>query len=245
MSALDVAGLWAGYKGAPAIRDVTFSCDSGEVIAIIGPNGAGKSTTLLAISGALALMRGQVRISGALAKKRSAHATARRGLALVPGDRGLFPELTVAEHLRLAERSPARPTATAKPITRSEVFGYFPQLSELTRRRAALLSGGEQQMLAIAKVLLLNPSILMIDELSTGLAPQLVTSLLPTMSQLAKTHGTSVLLVEQHFELVLAVSTRALVMNHGRVVLQADAAELLAEPARIEAAYFEGQDRPP
>jgi branched-chain amino acid transport system ATP-binding protein len=240
VSALTVREMTAGYRGAPAVHRISFSCEKGEVLSLLGPNGAGKSTTLLAIAGALRLMHGEVEIDEPSSRKRVIHRIARQGLVLVPGGRGLFPGMSVNEHLRLAERSPvrSRPDAGTR-LSVDDVLGNFPQLLALRKRKVALLSGGEQQMLAIAKSLILAPSILMIDELSMGLAPQLVQSLLPTISGLARANNTTLLLVEQHYELALAVSDNAIVMNHGRIVLTAPAADLLADPSRIEAAYFD------
>ena len=239
MTGLVLRDICAGYAGVPAISKISLGCEPGEVLAIIGPNGAGKSTTLLAIAGALQITSGEILLDGRSIGNKSADAVARAGVVLIPSDRGIFPGLTVEEHLRLSEHSPVR-SSRAK-LSRDQVLDQFPQLRNLTSRRVALLSGGEQQMLAIAKSLLLSPAVLMVDELSLGLAPKLVADLLPAIARIARESHMSVIIVEQHYELALKVATNGLVMNRGRVVLNAKAAELMHNPEILEAAYF-GED---
>lgn len=160
---------------------------------------------------------------------------ARRGIRLVPDDRGLFSGMTVREHFRLARSRADR--------SREElVLDRFPALARLQPRTVGLLSGGEQQMLAIAVALLAEPRILMVDEMSLGLAPLVVEQMLPAIRDLAREENIAVVLVEQHVELALAVSDRAIVLGHGRVVLEGSAAELLADRDRLEAAYFGATD---
>jgi branched-chain amino acid transport system ATP-binding protein len=238
MAALVVEALCAGYEGIPAVRDVSFTCEPGEVLSILGPNGAGKTTTLLAIAGPLRPLSGSVQMFGTDLTGRPTHAIARHGLILVPDDRGVFPTLTVAEHLDLARRSAPARRSGVQPVDRKEVLGRFPALEPLLNRQCGLLSGGEQQMLAIAKALMMAPSVLLVDELSLGLAPMIVQALIPTLSQLARDSGMALVLVEQHFELARALSTNPLVMNHGNVVASGPAAAWLADPSTLEAAYF-------
>ena len=238
MATLTVESLTAGYKGIPAVRNVGFSCEPGEVISILGPNGAGKSTTLLAIGGAIKPISGAVTLDGVDVTGWATHQMARHGVVLIPDDRGVFHNLTVGEHLTLSERSAPAKRKKDTRISRQDVLDRFPQLAGLTDRRCGLLSGGEQQMLAIAKALLLQPSILLVDELSLGLAPVIVQALLPTLSGLARDTGMGLVLVEQHFELALAASNKGVVMNHGEVVLAGPASDWLADPSALESAYF-------
>ncbi|MDQ6523464.1 ABC transporter ATP-binding protein [Nocardioides sp. LHD-245] len=228
-SLLKVDGLTAGYNRVPAIRDLDLEVGPGEVVSLLGPNGAGKTTSLLAMVGLVPLMSGTVEVLGEPLGKP--HHMARRGMMLVPDDRGLFFGLTVRDHLRLARR---RPSAERETV----VMERFPALARLDSRKAGLLSGGEQQMLAIAAALLSEPRLLLVDEMSLGLAPKIVQDMLPAIRDLAKEEGIGVVLVEQHVELALAVSDRALVLNHGRVVLAGAAADLLKDRSQLEAAYF-------
>lgn len=224
-------GLSAGYGGIRAVRDVNLELQAGEVVTLLGPNGAGKTTVLLALTGLLPAMTGTVHALGERVTSRTTARLARAGLALVPDDRGIFADLTVAEHFRLAqERKDAERLRT--------VLDHFPALEPLLGRRAGLLSGGEQQMLALAKALVRRPRVLMVDEMSLGLAPIIVQSMLPSLRRLAVEEGIGVLLVEQHVTLALAVSDRAVVLGHSHVVLEDTAERLLAEPHRVEAAYF-------
>jgi branched-chain amino acid transport system ATP-binding protein len=228
-------GLTAGYNGVPAIRDLDLSVGAGEVVSLLGPNGAGKSTTLLALVGLLPAMAGTVSALGQPVAHKRSHLLARRGVRLVPDDRGIYFGLSVRDHLRLARRRPDREREAA-------VLGRFPALADLRNRKVGLLSGGEQQMLAIATALLAAPKVLMVDEMSLGLAPVIVQQMLPAIRELARDEGIGVLLVEQHVELALAVSDRAVVLNHGVAVLEGDAKDLLAHRDRLELAYFGAEE---
>jgi branched-chain amino acid transport system ATP-binding protein len=228
---LQVDDLTAGYNGVPAIRGLSLELQPGEVIALLGPNGAGKTTSLLAMVGLVPLMSGSVTALGASVDAKRPHKLARRGVLLVPDDRGVFFGLTVRDHFRLAQRKP-------DPAREAAVLDRFPALRGLLNRRVGLCSGGEQQMLTIAKALLGRPKVLMIDEMSLGLAPIIVQDMLPSIRDLAKEEGIGVLLVEQHIELALSVADRGLILNHGRVVLEGAARDLLARRDQVEAAYF-------
>jgi branched-chain amino acid transport system ATP-binding protein len=232
---LETVDLAAGYNGVPAIRGLSLSVGPGEVVALLGPNGAGKTTSLLAMVGLVPLLGGEVRVLGAPLGRRRPHQIARSGVLLVPDDRGIFYGLTVREHLRLAARK-------ADPERETQVLDRFPVLRNLDSRRAGLMSGGEQQMLAIAKALLARPKVLIIDEMSLGLAPKIVQEMLPAIRDLAKEDGIGLVLVEQHIELALSIADRGVILNHGRVVLTGAAGDLLRDRHLVEAAYF-GADR--
>ena len=223
---LDADRLSAGYAGTPVLQDVSLQVHAGEVVALLGRNGAGKTTLLSTLAGLLRPSAGTVRVLGAgLARPEL---LARRGLTLLPQDRGLFSALTTRENLRLARRGTAY----------AEVLTDFPDLAPLLDRRAGLLSGGQQQQLALARALLGRPQLLLVDELSMGLAPKVVDHLLDAVRRVADTTGTGVLLVEQHVPLALSVADRAYVLRRGQVVLSASAAELAARPDLVQASYL-------
>ena len=227
---LEVLGLAAGYEGRAVVEGIDLRVDDAEVVCLLGPNGAGKTSTLLAIAGVIRRLEGSVLLDGVAMAASTPHRVARAGLALVPEDRSLFPSLTVAEHLRLG-RSAGGPTDR-------DVFGWFPALARLHSRRVGLLSGGEQQMVAVARALMGRPKVVMIDELSLGLAPLVVRSLLDTIRVIATETGCGVLLVEQHVQLALAVADRAYVLSRGRIVTSGTASELEAEPELLRASYL-------
>jgi branched-chain amino acid transport system ATP-binding protein len=197
------------------------------VVALLGPNGAGKTTSLLTMAGLLPPLGGTVRLLGEPIDVRSPHRNARRGLALVTEDRSLFPGLTVRENLRLATSGRS-----------TDVTSWFPALGQLLDRKAGLLSGGEQQQLAVARALLGRPRLLLVDEMSLGLAPLVVRDLAATLRRVVDETGVGVLLVEQHVPVALSVADRAVVLRHGEVVLEGTAADLAARPDVIHASYF-------
>lgn len=223
--------MTAGYGKVPVVRDLDLVVHPGEVVALVGPNGAGKSTTLCTIAGLLSPLGGEVEVLGERLRGRRPHLVARRGLVLVPEDRGIFHRLTVAENLRLRRRRGSQ-------VRLSDVLDHFPALSDLNGRQAGLLSGGEQQMLALAGALLAAPKVLLVDEMSMGLAPVLVTRLLPIIRQAAEHHGIGVLLVEQHVQAALEVADRAYVLNHGSLVLEGPAAHVAEDRSVLEQAYL-------
>ncbi|MBV6756225.1 ABC transporter ATP-binding protein [Rhodococcus opacus] len=228
---LECTDVAAGYsKGRPCVRDFNLSLAEGEVLSLLGPNGAGKTTLLLTLAGLLPSVGGEITIGGTAVKPGQARASSQAGLVLVPDDRALFTGLTVEENLKLAGRR-------SGPAV-SDVIGYFPALGERIKVGAGMLSGGEQQMLAIGRALMQNPKVLLIDELSMGLAPVIVESLLPVIRRVADDKGAAVILVEQHVRLALEIADTAVVLAHGRDVLRGSAAELAAEPDKIERAYL-------
>ncbi|PJJ57800.1 branched-chain amino acid transport system ATP-binding protein [Mumia flava] len=229
MSALELCGVTAGYGHAPAVRDLDLSVSAGEVVALLGPNGAGKTTTLRTAAGLVKPDGGEVRAFGRPIARRVERNT-RAGVVLVPDNRAIFADLTVRENLLLARGS--------RDGGMSAVLDRLPRLKPLVGRKVGLLSGGEQQMLALGKALLAQPRVLLIDELSMGLAPVAVQELLPIVRALADDLWVGVLLVEQHVDLALSVADRAVVLHHGKEVLRGSAAELRADRDAVHRAYF-------
>src|ERR1700683_214692 len=208
--ALAVSDVSTGYRGVPVVRELTLQVHPGEVVALLGPNGAGKTTTLQTIAGLNRPLSGTIELSGENIAGKPAHLIARKGLALVPEGRALFPGLTVREHLRLAGGGRGPPGG----------------------------AGGEQQMLAVGGALVTRPRLLLVDEMSLGLAPVIVERLLPILRRAADELGSSVLFGEQHVALALEISDRAYVLTHGRIRLEGPAAELRERRELLAASYL-------
>ena len=230
MTLLEITEMSTGYNGVPVVRDLNLTVSEGEIVALLGPNGAGKTSTLLTVSGLNQMFKGDIKVFGQSIAGRRAHHVARSGLAHVPEDRSLFYQLTVRENLRLGLKRGAQAA--------EKTFEYFPELEKLMDRRAGLLSGGEQQMLAMARALNGHPKLLMVDEMSLGLAPIIVERLLPVLRQIAESTGVGILVVEQHVHLVLGVADRAYVLSHGELSLEGSAAHLLSNPHLLESSYL-------
>jgi branched-chain amino acid transport system ATP-binding protein len=227
---LEVRGLAAGYLGVPVVRDLDVTVAPGEVVALFGPNGAGKTTTLDTIAGLQEPLGGTVELDGEDVTGRPAYKLARDGVALVPEGRALFFRLTVREHLRLAH--------TKGSLADRDMLEMLPELEKCLGRKAGVLSGGEQQMLAVGRALVSRPRLLLVDEMSLGLAPVIVARLLPILRRVADDLGTGVLFVEQHVGLALRVADRAYVLSHGRIVLEGSAQELRERPDLLRSSYL-------
>jgi branched-chain amino acid transport system ATP-binding protein len=227
---LKLDGLHAGYLGTPVVRDLSLEVNAGEVVALLGPNGAGKTTTMATIAGLLAPLGGSVHVNGDDVGGLPAYKLARRGVSLVPEGRSLFFGMTVREHLKLAEAKGS--------LRRDKLVEMLPELHKCLDRKAGVLSGGEQQMLAVGRALVCAPRVLLVDEMSLGLAPVIVERLLPVLRRVAEDLGAAVLFVEQHVSLALEVADRAYVLNHGRVVLEGTAADLRGRRELLRSSYL-------
>jgi branched-chain amino acid transport system ATP-binding protein len=223
---IEAKGLSAGYGRMAVVRDVDLHVDAGEVVALLGANGAGKTTTLLALAGELAPMDGEVHFLGA-ATRAPMHARCRKGLGYLTEERSVIMGMSVADNLKLAG------------VSKATALEHFPALDRIMDRGAGLCSGGEQQMLSLARALGRRPKVLLADELSLGLAPIIVTNLLQAVRQAAD-EGVGVLLVEQHVRQALKIADRVYVMERGHIALSGTTAEVSGQLDRIEAAYLTG-----
>jgi branched-chain amino acid transport system ATP-binding protein len=231
---LTVENLEAGYGEVQVLWGVSLQARRGALTAIVGANGAGKTTTLRAIAGSISPWRGKVTFEGEDVTHLPSHAKAARGFALVPEGRQLFSSMSVAENLEMGAFSKRAASKYADRL--DKVFTLFPRLAERQRQQAGTLSGGEQQMVAIARGLMSDPDILIIDELSLGLAPVVVYQLLATLKRL-KDAGLTILLVEQNVHLALALSDYAYVVAEGRIFMEGLPKELVSKP-EIRKAYL-------
>jgi len=231
---LELSRVSASYGSVPAISDVSIAVGEGEAVGLLGANGAGKSSTLRAISGLLKLSSGAVRFAGTDLAAMPAYRIPELGIAHVPEGRQVFPEMTVEENLEIGAYVPS--AKAARKETLELVFGIFPVLAERRRQLAGTMSGGEQQMLAVGRGLMLKPRLLMLDEPSLGLAP-VVTDV--TFEKIQEIHamGTAILLVEQNVSRALTLVQRAYVLESGKVIMHGTSAEL-ANNRQVQAAYL-------
>jgi len=229
---LECRALTAGYGAIAVVRDVDLRVEPGEVVALIGPNGAGKTTTLLTLAGELPAISGEVVFRGA-ATKAPLFRRARQGMGFVTEERSVFMALTAEENLRVAD------------VSRADAVDVFPELDALMGRTAGLLSGGEQQMLTLARAVARGPQLLLVDELSLGLAPVVVKRLLQTVRRVASERSTGILLVEQHVRQALNIADRVYVMQRGHIVMSGTGTEVHGRIDEIEATYLSGtRDEP-
>jgi branched-chain amino acid transport system ATP-binding protein len=233
MTATMQCDVTVGYGGVAVARDIVLDVDAGRVVAVLGPNGAGKTTLLLTLAGFLPPLQGSIAVDGATVTNGSARRLNRAGVVLVPDHRALFTQLSAHENLTVAKRGCRRPGPSV-----DDMFTLFPALAERRNIPAGMLSGGEQQMLALARALVQGPRVLLIDEMSMGLAPVIVESLMPVIRSVADDTGAAVILVEQHVRLALEIADEAVVMVHGNVALRDRAEALRDDPALLEAAYL-------
>jgi branched-chain amino acid transport system ATP-binding protein len=222
---LTVEGVAAGYGSGVVLEEIAFELADGDSLALLGRNGVGKTTLLITLMGLTRLHRGRVRWAGGDLTALPTHARAEAGIGWVPQERYVFPSLTVEEHLTVV----ARPG----PWTLARVYEMFPRLRERRANYGRQLSGGEQQMLAIARALMVNPRLLLLDEPMEGLAPIIVQELATTIRGLVEAGGMAVILVEQHAKLALSMTRRALVLDRGRIVHRSDSASLLRDPETL------------
>ena len=233
MTLLEVEGLHTYYGKSHVLHDLSFAVPRGAITVLIGRNGAGKTTTLRSLMGLTPPRQGRVRLGGRDVTGEPPHRMFRLGVGYVPEGRQIFPELTVGENLRLAER----PGGDGTRWTLARIFEYFPVLRERWRQKGRSLSGGEQQMLAIARALAGHPELLMLDEPSQGLAPRLVRELETLMLRL-KGEGVTILLVEQNARMALAVSDRVLVLGKGAVVFAGPIDEFRQHETDLKGRYL-------
>lgn len=227
---LQCRGLTGGHSSTAVFRAVDLDVPAGTVLALLGPNGAGKSTLLLTLAGLLPAHDGHVAVDGNRLRNGNPVAASRAGVVLVPDNRSLFTTLTVEENLAVAR--------TRNGPASRELLDVFPALEGRWQLPAGALSGGEQQMLAMARALIQQPKVLLIDEMSMGLAPRVVEVLFDTVRHIAHDRDAAIVLVEQHITLALDVADHAAVLNRGGLVLRGTTAELRGDTTRIEQAYF-------
>jgi branched-chain amino acid transport system ATP-binding protein len=228
---MECRDLDVGYGKLTVARGITFSLAPATVLTILGPNGAGKTTLLMTLAGFLPPRAGTITLHGQPVRRSSARRMNKEGLVLVPDTRALFTDLTPLQNLKLA---------CARGTDLSSVLDLFPALQRREKLKVGQLSGGEQQMLAIARALVQSPRLLLIDEMSMGLAPVAVESLMPVIRRVADERGASVIMVEQHVQLALEVADEAMVMVHGNMVLSGSAERFRHDRSAIEATYMRG-----
>ena len=234
MSALlQVEQLSAGYGEAVVLNDISFSLGEGETLALLGRNGTGKTTLMDTLAGATRQHGGQIFLGGQPLHTLPSHERAAAGIGWVPQERNIFKSLTVHENLTAVAR-PGRTGHTSRPWTPERVYEMFPRLAERKTNLGTQLSGGEQRMLAVGRVLVLNPRLLLLDEPLEGLAPIIVEELLRAIARITREEGLSAIIVEQHPQAILRISHRAVVLDHGNVVHASDADTLRDNPELLD-----------
>jgi branched-chain amino acid transport system ATP-binding protein len=223
---LALNGVTAGYGESIVLEDVSFTMNEGDSLALLGRNGVGKTSLLVTLMGLTRLHKGSIRWGGADIARVPTYKRSRSGLGWVPQERHMFPSLTVEEHLTVVERP--------GPWNLAKIYEIFPRLQERRANMGNQLSGGEQQMLAIARALMTNPRILLLDEPMEGLAPIIVQELVRVIRKLVAEEGMSVIVVEQHARLTLSLTSRAIVLDRGRIVHDSDSASLLADGEKLD-----------
>ena len=232
---LEVEDLSAGYAGEMVVHHVSFAVEPGEAVAIIGSNGAGKTTLFHAIVSMLRKGSGTVRFDGADITRLPTHRIARRGLAYVAAERHLFPEMSVAENLRLGAY-PHRPVSGVE----DSVYEVFPRLAERRKQAAGTMSGGEQQMLAVGRALMSDPRVLLVDEPSVGLAPILVSRMIAKIKELKEKRQLTVMMAEQNFNQAIKIADRGYIIVHGEIAFASKDADDMRENEMVKSYYLGG-----
>ncbi len=230
---LAIDHLSAGYGEAVVINDVSLSLSEGQTMALLGRNGTGKTTLINTLAGATRQHGGSITLGGVALHKLSPHERAGAGIGWVPQERNIFKSLTVHENLTAVAR-PSRQRGGSKPFTPERIYEMFPRLAERKSNLGTQLSGGEQQMLAVGRALVLNPRLLLLDEPLEGLAPIIVEELLEAIARITRDEGLSAIIVEQHPQAILAISHATVVLDHGKVVHSGAADALLQQPVLLE-----------
>ena len=227
-SVLEVSGLWANYGATPILQGVDMTINKGEIVGLIGRNGVGKTTTMRCLIGLLRATSGWIRLNGEDVTGYSSDAMARAGIGYIPQGREVFPRMTVAENLEVGKLI-GGPRGLKKPDL---VYDYFPRLKERRTQVAGTMSGGEQQQLAIGRVLIGNPALMLLDEPSEGVQPNIVQMICEALKSIRRELGTTILFVEQNLDTILAISERCYVMEKGRIVAGIEPGMVSAESVR-------------
>lgn len=233
---LSLEDVTTGYGRVEILHHLSLTVPVGAVVALLGPNGAGKTTTLNAVSGTIPVWKGAVRLDGARIDGKTPYAIARRGVTLVPEGRGIFPSLSVGENLEIAARAATRDRGNRATVI-AEVLRIFPRLDERLTQRAGTMSGGEQQMLALSRALLADPKVLLMDEISMGLAPLVVESLFAAVAA-QKSAGRTIVLVEQYLTYALRFADICYILAKGEIAFVGEPSELRS--SAVTAAYLAG-----